>query len=260
MAARAKKLVVGNWKMYIQTPEEALALAGALRRKARAFSGVEIIVAPPAPFVQAVAHHLQSSPILVAGQACSPFSDERHTGEVSAQMLKSAGAAFLLVGHSERRSLGRSDGEDGETVALETQNTIQAGMRPIVCVGELQRDTSGSHFGIIATQLHESLRHIKTFGSKVVVAYEPVWAIGKTAAEAMSAQDLQETVIFIRKTLADIFPRSTALKVPILYGGSVEKENAEVLLRDGGISGFLVGHASVDAQSIIDIVEICNKK
>lgn len=242
--------------MYIQTPEAALALVGALRRKARNVSGVEIAVAPPFPFVSAVAHSLKSSPVLVAVQSVSPFADEKRTGEVSAAIARTAGAALALVGHSERRALG----ETNETAALEAQRAIEANLRVVLCVGESARDSSGGHFSTIETQLREGLRHVVQFGSKVVIAYEPVWAIGKTASEAMGAQDLQETVIFIRKTLAEIFPRAVALRVPILYGGSVEKENAEALIAESGISGFLVGHASVDQSAFIEIVAACGKK
>ncbi len=250
-----KVLVVGNWKAYLASAAETTKLAGALRRKARNWTGVEVVVAPSHPFLSVVAEALGSSPIEVAAQAVSPFVDEKRTGEVTAAMARSVGARFAIVGHSERRAMG----EDNEHVALEVQNAIQAELKVILCVGEVERDAAGGHFAVIAEQLRANLRHVKAFGNKIIVAYEPVWAIGKTAAESMKPAELQETVIFIRKTLAELFPRTMALKVPILYGGSVEPENTAALLREGGVSGFLVGHASTDADSFTQILDECKK-
>lgn len=251
--AKQKHLVIGNWKLYIQDEAQGKKLAQALRRKARQFGGVEVAVAVPSALLGAVAGALKGSSIAVGAQHVSPYVDEKRTGEVSAALLKSAGAKLVIVGHSERRAMGESE----ESIALEAQAAVGAGLTVVLCVGEKARDAAGGHFGVIATQLREGLRHIKNVGAHLVIAYEPVWAIGKTAADAMKPEEAEESVIFIRKTLAEILPRTAALKVPILYGGSTEPTNARDLIEKGGVGGFLVGHASVDVDSFLAIIQAC---
>jgi triosephosphate isomerase len=159
------------------------------------------------------------------------------------------------VGHSERRAAGDSD----ETVHAALRAAAGAGLVSILCVGETERDAGGAHFSFVEGQLSSALKDFpKQSASKLVVAYEPVWAIGKTAADAMKPQELREMAIFIKKTLAGIFERKAALRVPILYGGSVEPENARALIAEGGVGGFLVGHASTSVDSFIEILKQCN--
>ena len=132
---------------------------------------------------------------------------------------------------------------------------LSAGLVGVLCVGEQAREQDGTHFGVIAQQLRGAFEGLQSMAAHTVIAYEPVWAIGGSAGEAMSAADITETVIFIRKTLAEILGRTTALKVPILYGGSVEQSNAGVLFAEGGGGGFLVGHASAEVHSFLGILQ-----
>ncbi len=235
--------------MYVESPDAAKAFARALRRSARQFPGVEAAIAPSFTLLPSVVGALKGSTVRVMGQAVSRFADGKHTGEVSARMLSLAGAAGVLVGHSERRAAGESD----EDVAEELARAESEGLRAILCVGEAERDAGGAHFSTVASQLRAALRS-KPAAARVVIAYEPVWAIGKSAVEAMSAQDVQEMVIYIKKILAESMGRVAALRVPVLYGGSVEKDNARELIEKGGVSGFLVGHASADAHSFLEIL------
>ena len=132
----------------------------------------------------------------------------------------------------------------------------EAGLGAVLCVGERERDPGGAHFEAITAQLSSALTQLPTKShSKVMIAYEPVWAIGKTAKDALQPEDLQEMVIFIRKTLAGLLGRAGALRVPILYGGSVEEENVARLYHEGGVSGFLIGHASSNSDSFIKIIK-----
>jgi triosephosphate isomerase len=249
-----KRLVVGNWKMYIDSLGEAKEFARALKRRVRGLRGVEVAVAPPAPLLPAVAAVLESSPVRVGAQGVSAF-EGAHTGEVSAAAAKSAGADFAIVGHSERRALGDSN----EVVHRQLVAAAAAGLMPILCVGELERSEDGAYLSVVAEQVRTALTGAQSLAGKLVVAYEPVWAINKRADLAPGAEAVREMVIFIRKTLAEILGRRAALKVPVLYGGSVEPQNAPALIADGDIGGFLVGHASVDLEQFAEILNACKK-
>jgi len=243
-----KRLVIANWKMYIESPEEAKGFVSTLKRKAASYDGVEAWIAPPFTLLPVL------KGIKIGGQAISA-NIGAHTGEVSAAMLKDAGASFVIVGHSERRALG----DTNTAVHAQLAAAGGAGLAPVLCVGESERTPEGAHFTKIAEQLSSALNGAQSLTSKLIVAYEPVWAIGKTAKDAMQPSEVEETVIFIRKTLADILGRKDALRVPILYGGSVEPENADQLFADGGVNGFLVGHASADINSFLEILKACRK-
>ncbi len=249
-----KRLVIGNWKMYVEDLEEAKAATRILKRKIGRLPGVEIGIAPPAPFIEPLASLLESSPVRVGAQDVSSLQGA-YTGQISASMARSAGADFALVGHSERRAMGQSN----EDVKQSLVAAASAGLAPILCVGERERSEDGGHISIVEGQLRDALRGAQSLTGKLMVAYEPVWAIGKSATDAMKPGDVREMAIFIRKTLADILGRKDALRVPVLYGGSVEPENALALITEGDVAGFLVGHASVEPESFIAIAEACKK-
>jgi|SRR6185312_5953028 len=251
-----RKLVVANWKMYIESPEEAKKFASSLRRKSRLFSGVDAVIVPPFTLLPTAAGALKGSSLRAGAQTISHYDGGAHTGFISAGMIKKIGASYVIVGHSERRAAGETD----QMIHAELAAARNAGLIAILCVGEQERDASGAYFSIITDQIRAALRGFpKNEANKIIIAYEPVWAIGKTAAEAMRPQELREMSIFIKKTLADIFERKDAMRVPILYGGSVEAENAGALMAEGDVSGFLVGHASADIDSFIEILKSCKK-
>jgi triosephosphate isomerase len=249
-----KRLVVGNWKMYIQKPDEAHSYALALRRRVRGLSGVDVWIAPPTPLIDDVARVLESSPVRVGAQKVTHHTDPKHTGSVSAAMLKGVGASFVIIGHSEYRAAAGTNLK----IRAQLERTIEAGLAPILCIGEEERGRDGEHFSVIEEQLTSALKDVpKNLLKKLVVAYEPVWAIGKHAEDAMKPAELQEMTIFIRKMLADLLDRAKALKIPILYGGSVEGENAGPLLKEGGVNGFLVGRASTTVDNFLAIISAC---
>jgi triosephosphate isomerase (TIM) len=241
-----KKLVIANWKLYIEKPDEAKRFVGRLRRR-RLSGGVEVVVAPSYPLIPATAAALKGSKIKIGAQSVSEFEGGAHTGEVSAAALKNCGVSYAIVGHSERRAQGESE----ETVKKQLARAREAKLVPVLCVGERERDPGGAYLSFIENQLRAALTG--SGRGALVVAYEPVWAIGKTAAEAMKPAEVREMSIFIRKTLVGLLPRAEALKVPILYGGSVEPANAAALAAEAEVDGFLVGHESavVEAFSVI---------
>ena len=267
----AKRLVVGNWKMYVESPESAKAFAKKLRRSARQFSGVEVALAPSFVLIPTVAQALKGSNIRVAAQTLSPFTDGKRTGEVSARALKLAGATVVIVGHSERRHRviegSKGVGETDESIARQVAAADREGLRSVLCVGETEREGSGAHFGAVAKQLRAALVS-KPSAARVVIAYEPVWAIGGAspgrppgaATGPMEPQDIEEMIIYIRKVLAESMGRTAALRMPVLYGGSVEEENARELVEKGGVSGFLVGHASADIDSFLSILRAVGRR
>ena len=240
--------------MYVASPKEAKGFVATLKRGARSFAGVEAWVAPSFTLLPGLAAATKGSSIKIGAQTVSAYTDGPRTGEVSAAMLKEAGASFAIVGHSERRARGDTDG----LVKEQLLHVVKEKLTAVLCVGEEERTPEGAHFAFIEKQL-SILKDAKPFTARIVVAYEPVWAIGKTAGESMPPQELQETVIYIKRVLADIVGRATALKMPILYGGSVEPENAAALVEEGGVNGFLVGHASAKIDAFVEILKSCRQ-
>ena len=247
---RVRPIIIANWKLYLEEKQDIESCVKTLARKVVKIPA-DIIICPPAPFISTVLRLAGKARLSVGAQAVSAKTGEKSTGEVSARALASAGASYAIVGHSERRAMGESD----EDIRLQIENALAAKLSVVVCVGEDERDSSGSHFAAIEAQLRASLPKLSAKEAKSLsIAYEPVWAIGKTAADAMTPDDLEETAIYLRKVLADLIGRKQALLTPILYGGSVEPDNAHYLMH-AGVNGFLVGHASVDPSSLISIAK-----
>ena len=236
-----RQLIAGNWKMHGLTAEAAaiatpLLDAGPLTR--------DLLVCPPATQIAAVARILAGSPVAVGGQDCHTETHGAHTGDISAPMLRDAGASFVILGHSERR---QNHGESDPLVRAKTVAAIAAGLTPIVCVGETDAERqAGRESAVVGGQLAGSLPD----GFAGVVAYEPVWAIGtgRTATEA----DVAAMHLFIRQELVRRFG-AAGETILILYGGSVRPANAASLLAVPHVGGALVGGASLKADDFLGI-------
>ena len=207
---------------------------------------------PPAPYLSALAPLARkSSRFFIGAQNIFWEKEGAYTGEVSASMVKNLGGEYVIVGHSERRKLGETD----EMVNRKVVSALSSGLTPVLCVGEAVRDGQGLFYEELKEQIRKGLARVaKKTLKNVVVAYEPVWAIG--AKEAMTPRALQETYIFIRKVLSDLYDRDSADKVPVLYGGSVAPENAGNLVLAGGVQGLLVGRESRDPEAFAEILKI----
>jgi triosephosphate isomerase len=242
--------IAGNWKMF-KTVHEGVVFAKELRPMAKDISDVEIVVAPPFTALHAVAEALRNTNIGVAAQNLSPESEGAFTGEVAGPMIKEAGGEYVIVGHSERRHLF---GETDEIVSRKLHAAIAANLTPIVCIGETlderERDETTS---VLDRQVLEGLSGLSpTQVSELVVAYEPIWAIG-TGRNA-TAQQAEEAHRHIRARLKDRFGESAAAHCHIIYGGSVKPDNVSELMAQPDVDGALVGGASLDVRSFFDII------
>ena len=243
-------LIAGNWKMY-KTVNEAVVFVKELRDLVKGVADVEIVVAPAFTAVHAVADATRNTNIGVAAQDVYWERAGAFTGEVSAAMIKEAGAAYAIVGHSERRRLF---GETDALVNRKTQAAIAAGLTPIVCIGEtLEERERGEMLAVLDRQIKDGLDQIPAEQvSNLVVAYEPVWAIG-TGRTATAAQ-AGEAHAHIRKRLRQWFGADAADQCHILYGGSVKPDNIRELIAETDVDGALVGGASLDVRGFAEIV------
>lgn len=243
-------LIVANWKAYVEDLAKAkklFALAKRLAKEAR----TDIVLAPPAPFLGALAAKNRSK-VAFAAQDVSRAQGGANTGEITAQAYAGAGATYALIGHSERRASGDTD----LIVAEKLVRALAQGLTPILCVGERERDGEGRYLAFIREELTVALTAlVPKERAKVIVAYEPLWAIGKTAAFAIGPNDLAEMVLYIRKVLAELLPGKGTAHSLILYGGSVDATDARALAANSGVDGFLVGHASVTPSTFSLLVK-----
>jgi triosephosphate isomerase (TIM) len=242
-------LVVGNWKMH-GTIAESRALATGIRDGLKRPRGVDVVVCPPFTALMAVAEIVGGTPIGLGGQNCHHEPSGAHTGEISPTMLVDVGCRLVLVGHSERR---REMGEIDEQVNRKLRAALAHGLTPVLCVGETAEERrQGLTFTTVEGQLRAGLAGIESSAiGKVVLAYEPVWAIG--TGEVATPADAQEVCGALRARLAERFGPETANNVRILYGGSVKAGNTAGILAGPDVDGALVGGASLDADEFAGI-------
>ncbi|MBI5418954.1 MAG: triose-phosphate isomerase [Deltaproteobacteria bacterium] len=244
-------LIAGNWKMY-KTMGEATAFVKELLPLVSGVTGVEIVLAPPFPSLGPVAALTAGTNVGVASQNMHFAEEGAYTGEVSPGMVKDAGAAYAIIGHSERRQYFA---ETDDSVNRKVKAALASGLVPVMCLGEtLSEREEGRTFEVVERQLRTGLAGIPASdSSRVIVAYEPVWAIG-TGRTATPAQ-AQEVHAFLRGLLSELWGATAARSVRILYGGSVKPENIADLMGRNDIDGALVGGASLKADVFANIVK-----
>lgn len=210
-----------------------------------------VIISVPFVFIPAVKKVLKKAKL--GAQDIAPDIKGSMTGEVSAEMLKKLGVKYVIVGHSERRAMGESN----ELVNKKIKIALKGGITPIVCVGESNRDAQMKYLSFVSHQINESFKNLSSVDfKKIIIAYEPVWAIGKDAEREATPEESQEMAIFIKKVLSDMFGGNNAKNVKILYGGSVNTKNAWQFLRYGGVDGLLVGRSSLNPKEFSEIIKI----
>ncbi len=244
-----RKLIAGNWKMNTDR-SSAVALGTALGKQAGEFSAVDLLVCPPSVYLVPVKESLGTSGVALGGQNMYHEANGAFTGELSASMLTDVGCKYVILGHSERRHiLGETDAD----VNKKTKAALAAGLVPIVCVGELLAEReAGETAAVIKKQFDASLTGIPAEQiEKVVIAYEPVWAIG--TGKVATPQQAEEVHADLRRLLAERYNGRSAANVRILYGGSVKASNAGELMGQPNIDGALVGGASLKADDFLGI-------
>jgi triosephosphate isomerase (TIM) len=248
MALR-KKLIAGNWKMN-KTSADAVQLVKDIVSAVGKDHGVEVIVCPPFTALESVARVLEGSAVKLGAQNMHPEPSGAYTGEISAAMLRALFASYVILGHSERRTYFQ---EPDAFINLKVLAALKSQLKPILCVGEtLQEREAGSTLQVIQTQVEGGLQHVsREQATSVVIAYEPVWAIG---TGKVATEQAQVAHAFIRGLLTKLFGEATAQKVRILYGGSMKPANAPDLLAQPDIDGGLIGGASLEARSFVELI------
>ncbi len=244
-------IIAGNWKMH-KLISEAHVLAAQLKKNLPDLdSAVAVILCPPFTALAEVASVISGSALRMGAQDVYWEEQGAYTGEVSPSMLKDAGCTYVIIGHSERRQYF---GEVDETVHKKALAALKAGLKPIICVGEseVQRER-GQTEGVIVKQVKMALADLTAEQlSNVIIAYEPVWAIG--TGKNATPEQAQEVHALIRRLAAEMFGKDAAAGLPILYGGSLKPENADVLLTQPDVNGGLIGGASLKADPFAQIV------
>ena len=252
MSTLARKLLItGNWKMNLNSAE-ASELAEAVVSQVGTQMEVAVCLCPTFTSLEAVSQKVVDSNIALGAQNMHHENSGAYTGEISAEMLRHLFVSFVIIGHSERREYFR---ESDATVNQKTLAALNASLKPIVCIGEtLEERESGQLEAVIERQLKGALASVSSdYADQLVIAYEPVWAIG--TGKTATPEDAEAVHAYIRRLLTETLGAEAAAKVRILYGGSMKPENAEALLSQKNIDGGLIGGASLKAHAFTSIVE-----
>jgi triosephosphate isomerase len=246
-----RPIITGNWKMN-KTTKKAELFVEELKRQLANYTGVEVVVCPPFTALSKVAEVLEGSKIVMGAQNMYPEPAGAFTGEVSPLMLLEVGCEYVIIGHSERRTLLN---ETDEIVNKKLKSASTYRLKPIFCLGEdIKERDAGKTEEVVYNQLTKGLADLsKDDVSKMVIAYEPIWAIG--TGRTATPEDANAIHKFIRQTLSDIYDQKLASKIRIQYGGSVRPDNIDALMAQPDIDGVLVGGASLDIRSFVRIVK-----
>ena len=265
----SKKIIIGNWKMNPSSLRQAEDLFKSTLKAIPNKLKATVVICPPFVYLEPLLNLLKAKSkkqkAVLGAQNVSWQENGAHTGEISMEMLKDIGVKYVIVGHSERRAMparphdssGAGGGESNLDINKKIKMALSFGITPVLCVGELERDENHEYLSFVKKQIEECLAGvIKSSISKIIIAYEPVWAVGKGSIREASPKEFHEMRIFIKKVLSDKFGAKMVEKVKILYGGSLHIDDiSEFLKEDAG--GFLVGRYSLDAKKFSEIIKKC---
>lgn len=239
------KIIIANWKMNPQTTKEAKALLGGYTKNSASFKGVEIVVCPPAYFLKSLRESYSGKAFSFGGQTMSLYESGSHTGEISLPMLLDSKCSHVILGHSEQRLLGETNQGINQKMILALKNKVT----PVVCIGEAHRDEDAEYLSFIKKQILEIFKDISPAQAKrVVIAYEPIWAIG--AQDPMQGYEMHQMVLFIRKVLTKLYSAKTAQGIPVIYGGAINESNVDDMNENGFVDGLIIGRASLDPKQV----------
>ncbi len=229
-------------------------LFSSIKTKATRLKRARAVLCVPYLYIESLSR-LKNIKIELGAQDAYHESEGAFTGRISTNMLKKAGVKYVILGHSEMRATGDTNKEVNKKIKKALEDRLMV----VLCVGEIVRDEEGAYLSFISDELQESLMKVpKEFFKNVIVAYEPIWAVGAKSKNVDTPADFLEKAIFIRKILSHITEKHIAMKIPILYGGSVNENNCEGFLRDGKADGLLIGRASLDKDSFGAILKIAD--
>lgn len=251
-----KKIVIANWKMNPTTLLEAKKNFNIFKKIKKNDLSVTTVICPPFVFINELHKSYTGNKIFFGAQDVFWQKEGAYTGEISIDMLKSVGVRFVIVGHSERRSLGEND----VMISHKINTVLNSGLHAILCIGEGVRDIQGKYLLTIKEQILNALENVESDKIKrLIIAYEPIWAIG-SGNHAIDTHDLNQTILFIKKQIIEKYGRSIGEKISIIYGGSVDSENAFELISKGGVDGFLVGRSSLNSYEFSKIISETSRK
>lgn len=259
------KLVVANWKMAPRTLLEAkktfttykkfMLRRGYAGQAKNSDKGVTVVFCPPFQYIRDLKKDYKGNKIFFGAQDIFYEKEGAYTGEISGDMIKDLGARFVIVGHSERRALG----ETNEIISKKLKTSLEFGFHTILCIGEKERDFEGNYLKELSQQISGSLSNISpSLVKNLIIAYEPVWAVGE-GHTAMDFKEMHFISLFIKKQLMKIFNKKNVKEISIIYGGSVDCENAGSFIKEGEIDGLLVGRASLNPYEFSKIVSNVSK-
>ncbi len=247
-----KRIVIGNWKMNPVNSKEATKLFTEIKKNISKIKKIDTVACAPFVFLDSL-KKISAGKLKLGAQNTYPGDVGAQTGEVSTSMLVNLRVNYAIVGHSERRAMG----EKNEDVNKKIKSLISVGIVPVLCLGEKERDPEHSYLGFVKTQIEECLEGVsKSALNNIIIAYEPIWAIGSSATRPATPAEFFEMSIFIRKVLNDKFGGKNVEGIRIIYGGSVTPDDTLPFLIEGKSDGFLVGRASLDSKKFIKIIEL----
>lgn len=242
--------------MFPETEKEAKEIFKKIKGSAVRLSGVQTVIVPPFVYISALASLSRGERCLLGAQDLAVGSGEEQTGSIGAEMIRNAGARFVIVGHSERRALG----ETNEMIASKVGVALKSGFQTILCFGEVERDESGAYLEELRVQITERISKVEKGGyDRLILAYEPIWAVGEKSKRVASSHDVHEISIFTKRTLIELLGKARAGKTSFIYGGSVDELNAVGFLEGGIADGLLVGRASRKPDKFIRLLQVVSQ-